>query len=83
MDQTGLVWPSIEAGEISQQNCPATQKGLEKKNHYNTYTNGVLESRFSRTCDFMIFREVYNSRIINFDDSSAIIIIIFARFLNF
>ena len=38
--------------------------------------------RFSRICDFGTFREVLNSQMINFDDSSAIIIIILARFLN-
>ena len=38
--------------------------------------------RFLRICDFGTFREVLNSRIINFNESSVIIIIIFATFLN-
>ena len=41
--------------------------------------------RFSRIRDFVTFREVWDSipRIINFDDSSAIIIIIFRYILKF
>ena len=37
---------------------------------------------FSQICNFGTFREVLNSRNYNFADINAIIIIIFARFLN-